>query len=97
MLFQAFLAQPVRLMTAMYKCDLTSNALSLGKVYAVLNKRNGRILSEEMKAGYFHLTKIITQQLTQDRSDTFFIKALLPVTDSFGFSEELRKKTRCVA
>ena len=47
--FQAFLVQGARLMTAMYKCELSCNANSLGKVYAVLNKRNGRILAEEMR------------------------------------------------
>ena len=77
---QAFLVQGVRLMTAMYKCELSCVTGSLGKVYSVLSKRNGRILSEEMRA--------------TTSSDIFFIQALLPVTDSFGFAEEIRKKTR---
>eukprot|EP00042_Codosiga_hollandica_P055800 m.789637 g.789637 ORF g.789637 m.789637 type:complete len:95 (-) comp59197_c0_seq5:460-744(-) len=72
------LVQPVRLMTGLYRCDLVASTGSLGKVYAVLSRRNGKITNEEMK----------------DRTDTFLIQALLPVTDSFGFSEELRKKTR---
>ncbi|KAJ3196953.1 Cytoplasmic GTPase/eEF2-like protein (ribosomal biogenesis) [Irineochytrium annulatum] len=49
----------------------------LGKVYAVLNRRRGRILSEEMKEG----------------TPFFNIRALLPVVESFGFSDDMRKKT----
>lgn len=77
----AFLAQHVRLMTAMYKCDLLVNATALGKVYTVLNKRNGKILSEEMKDG----------------TDSFEIKSIIPVTDSFGFAEEMRRKSSGLA
>lgn len=36
-------------MTAMFSCELVVNSISLGKVYDVLNRRNGRILGEEMK------------------------------------------------
>jgi hypothetical protein len=49
----------------------------LGKVYAVLAKRKGRILSEEMDQG----------------TQFFQIRALLPVAESFGFSDDIRKKT----
>ena len=61
----------------MYSCDLQCPSEVLGKVYAVISKRRGQILSEEMKDGtpYFH------------------IKALIPVIESFGFSEEVRKRT----
>lgn len=52
-----------------------------GKVYAVLNKREGRIVKEEMKEG----------------SDIFNIVATLPVAESFGFTEEIRKKTSGLA
>ena len=50
-------------------------------MYAVLGKRHGRILEEEMKEG----------------SSTFFIIALIPVIESFGFAEEIRKKTSGLA
>ncbi|KAI8799555.1 P-loop containing nucleoside triphosphate hydrolase protein [Cladochytrium replicatum] len=73
----AFLTWSPRLMLAMYSCDLQAPAEVLGKVYAVLAKRKGRILSEELKDG----------------TPFFFIKALLPVVESFGFAEELRKRT----
>lgn len=49
----------------------------LGKVYAVLGKRKGRVISEELKEG----------------SGTFVIAAVLPVAESLGFAEEVRKKT----
>eukprot|EP00043_Microstomoeca_roanoka_P012262 m.117997 g.117997 ORF g.117997 m.117997 type:complete len:1136 (-) comp15442_c0_seq1:491-3898(-) len=78
---QAFLVQHVRLMTAVYSCDLLVNSGSLGKVYGVLSKRNGKIISEEMREG----------------SDSFQIKAKIPVTHSFGFAEELRKRTSGLA
>eukprot|EP01147_Barroeca_monosierra_P005506 gene5507-167_t len=78
---QAYLVRDVRLMTAVYSCDLIVNSGNLGKVYAVLNKRNGKIISETMQEG----------------SDNFQIKARMPVTHSFGFAEELRKRTSGLA
>lgn len=77
----AFLSQPVRLMTAMYQCEMLVSSTSLGKVYAVLNKRQSKILSEEMKEG----------------TDTFIVKALVPVTHSFGFVEDIRRKSSGLA
>lgn len=74
---KAFEAQPQRLMAAMYKCQILSSAEALGKVYAVLGKRDGRVLDEQLKDG----------------TSIFIINALLPVSESFGFAEELRKKT----
>lgn len=44
---------------------------ALGKVYGVLSRRRGRIVSEEMK----------------DDTSFFMIKSVLPVVESFGFSE----------
>lgn len=43
----------------------------LGKVYAVVARRRGRIVSEEMKEG----------------SIFFTVQALLPVVESFGFAD----------
>eukprot|EP00911_Craspedida_sp_UC1_P002980 UC1_evm1s2177 len=74
---QAFLAQPARLVSAMYACDLVMSSASLGRVYDVLARRRGRVLSEEMKEG----------------TDSFLIRAVLPVAQSFGFASELRKRT----
>lgn len=52
-----------------------------GKLYAVLGKRGGRILSEDLQEG----------------SQMFSIEAVLPVVESFGFAEEIRKRTSGLA
>jgi len=66
-----------RLMLAMYCCDIQASTDVLGKVYGVVARRRGRIIAEEMKEG-----------------QTFFtVSALLPVVESFGFADEIRKRT----
>lgn len=55
--------------------------LNPGRVYGVLGKREGRVLQEEMKEG----------------TDMFIIKAVLPVAESFGFADEIRKRTSGLA
>ncbi len=50
-------------------------------MYAVLGKRNGRVLSDEMREG----------------SSIFNVTAVLPVVESFGFAEEIRKRTSGLA
>lgn len=77
----AFQAQPQRLMAAMYTCEIMATAEVLGRVYGVLGKREGRVLHEEMKEG----------------TDMFIIKAMLPVAESFGFADEIRKRTSGLA
>ena len=78
---RAFLAQPARLMAAMYTCNILATAEVLGRLYAVLGRRNGRVLAEEMKEG----------------SAVFSVQAVVPVAESFGFAEEVRKKTSGLA
>ena len=78
---KALLAQPARLMAAMYSCNILATADVLGRLYGVLGRRNGRVLAEEMKEG----------------SAIFNISAVLPVAESFGFAEEVRKKTSGLA
>ncbi|CAN9506850.1 unnamed protein product [Ophioblennius macclurei] len=77
----AFQAQPQRLMAAMYTCEIYATAEVLGRVYGVLGKREGRVLHEEMKEG----------------TEMFIIKAVLPVAESFGFADEIRKRTSGLA
>ncbi|XP_062295656.1 elongation factor-like GTPase 1 [Scomber scombrus] len=77
----AFQAQPQRLMAAMYTCEIMASAEVLGRVYGVLGKREGQVLHEEMKEG----------------TDMFLIKAVLPVAESFGFADEIRKRTSGLA
>ena len=50
-------------------------------MYGVLGKRNGRVLEEIMIDGW----------------STFAITAVLPVAESFGFADEIRKKTSGLA
>jgi len=73
----AFLSHPAQLYTAWYACDLLVTSEMLGKVNVVLTRRNAKILSEEMRLG----------------TDIFDVKALVPVTGSFGFAAEIRLKS----
>lgn len=74
---RALLAQPRRLMVAMYQCDIQATSEVLGRVYAVISARGGRIVSEEMREG----------------TNIFVIRSLMPVVESFGFAEDIRKRT----
>eukprot|EP00058_Branchiostoma_floridae_P024350 XP_002609840.1 hypothetical protein BRAFLDRAFT_264998 [Branchiostoma floridae] len=78
---QAFQKHPQRLMAAMYTCDIQATADVLGKMYAVLGRKNGKVLKEDMN----------------ESLSVFSIQAALPVAESFGFAEEIRKKTSGLA
>lgn len=54
---------------------------SAGKLYAVIGKRNGRVIAEELKEG----------------TQVFNIKAEFPIVESFGLAEEMRKRTSGLA
>ena len=56
---------------------LTSSAEVLGRVYSVITRRRGRIVSESLKEG----------------TPFFTVLSVLPVAESFGFSDEIRKRT----
>ncbi|ORY76105.1 GTPase Ria1 [Protomyces lactucae-debilis] len=74
---RGFLEWSPRLMLAMYSCDVQASMDVLGKVYGVISKRRGKIRAEEMKEG----------------TPFFTIRATLPVVESFGFSDYIRKQT----
>lgn len=95
---QGFLDWSPRILLAMYSCEIQASSKQplsplhlykiantntsktaevLGRVYGVITRRRGRILSEMMKEG----------------TPFFTILSLLPVAESFGFSEEIRKRT----
>lgn len=78
---KAFQVQPQRLMSPMFSCDIQVTTEVLGKMYAVLGRRNGRILHGDMREG----------------SQTFEIKAFIPVIDSLDFVNEIRKQTSGLA
>ncbi|KAK2748121.1 Cytoplasmic GTPase/eEF2-like protein (ribosomal biogenesis) [Myotisia sp. PD_48] len=75
--WQGFLDWSPRIMLAMYSCEIQASTEVLGRVYGVITRRRGRILSETMKEG----------------TPFYTILSLLPVAESFGFSEEIRKRT----
>ncbi|KAI0971857.1 P-loop containing nucleoside triphosphate hydrolase protein [Xylaria arbuscula] len=74
---QGFLDWSPRIMLAMYSCEIQASTEVLGRVYDVLTRRRGRVLSEQMKEG----------------TPFFTIQSLLPVAESFGFSDDMRKRT----
>ncbi|KAL9090345.1 MAG: hypothetical protein Q9165_005379 [Trypethelium subeluteriae] len=74
---QGFLDWSPRMLLAMYSCEIQASTEVLGRVYGVITRRRGRILSEAMKEG----------------TPFFTIVSLLPVAESFGFSDEIRKRT----
>ncbi|XP_055679183.1 elongation factor-like GTPase 1 [Lutzomyia longipalpis] len=78
---RAFQKQPQRLVTPMYSCNIVVNAEVLGKLYAVIGRRNGRILSGDLTEG----------------SDNFSVTAIIPVIESFNFAQEIRKQTSGLA
>lgn len=91
---QGFLDWSPRLLLAMYSCEIQASSTSLlsihfhakltsqtaevlGRVYDVLTRRRGLIISESLKEG----------------TPFYSILSLLPVAESFGFSDEIRKRT----
>ncbi|CAK9172010.1 unnamed protein product [Ilex paraguariensis] len=73
----AVLQKKPRLVEAMYFCELNTPTEYLGPMYAVLARRRARILKEEMQEG----------------SPLFTVHAYVPVAESFGFGDELRRWT----
>lgn len=66
-----------RLLLAMYSVQIQASAEVLGRVDAVVRSRRGRISDETMKEG----------------TPFFLVTAELPVAESFGFADEIRKRT----
>ena len=56
---------------------MTTSSEGLSAVYAVLGRRRARILREEMREG----------------SDLFTVHAYMPAEASFGFADELRRRS----
>jgi hypothetical protein len=76
-------AGALRLAEPFYRCELRCSGgrggggEALGKCYAVLAKRRGRVVAEDVLEG----------------TDTWVIDAFLPVAEVYGFADELRKRT----
>lgn len=77
----AFLDWSPRILLAMYSCTIQATPEVLGRLYAVLTKRRGKILSESLLEG----------------TPYFTIESSIPVAESFGFSDEIRKRTSGLA
>ncbi|CAH1430913.1 unnamed protein product [Lactuca virosa] len=73
----ALLQKNPRIVEGMYFCELNTPTEYLGAMYAVLARRRARILKEEMQEG----------------SPLFTVHAYVPVAESFGFADELRRWT----
>ena len=67
----------LRLVEPFYACSLQCDASQLGNLYSVLNRRRGRVVSEDIIEG----------------TSLFIMHCKLPVIESFGFATELLKKT----
>ena len=78
---ESFLRHQVRLMTAMYACDIMVKTEVLGKMFSVVNKRRGKVVAEELIEG----------------SSTFVVTAHIPVIESLNIGPELRKQTSGMA
>ncbi|KAI6226028.1 Elongation factor 2 [Aphelenchoides besseyi] len=72
---------PLRLVTPMYKCKVTTGTTMLGKVHTVLSQRRAKVLSEDVN----------------EVNGLFEIYAHMPIVESFSFCEQLRKRTSGVA
>lgn len=73
----AYLNANPRIMEAALRVEVSVPGDALGRTYTVLAKRRGRVLCEDMKDGV----------------NVFNVEAELPLTESFGFAEALRKQT----
>ncbi|XP_058453172.1 elongation factor-like GTPase 1 [Malaya genurostris] len=78
---KAFQNQPQRLIHPMYSCNITVSGDVLGKMYAAIGKRQGRIQSADLIEG----------------SGQFDVNAVIPVIESFNFATEIRKQTSGLA
>ena len=74
---KAYLCAEPRLYEAYYLCVFQINQDCVGKVYSVIGKRRGEIINE----------------IPSEENIKSTIEAILPVAESFGFVEELRKKS----
>lgn len=78
---QAYLAGEPRLYEGMYLCFFQIKQENVGKIHSVINKRRGEIINE----------------IPSDESIKCTIEAVVPVVESFGFVEEIRKKSSGLA
>ena len=78
---KAFICAEPRLYEAYYLCVFQINQDLVGKIYSVFSKRRGEIINE----------------IPSEESIKSTIEAIIPVAESFGFVEEIRKKSSGLA
>ena len=78
---KAYLCAEPRLYEAYYLCIFQINQDLVGKIYSVFGKRRGEIINE----------------IPSEESIKSTIEAIIPVAESFGFVEEIRKKSSGLA
>lgn len=78
---RSFQLHPQRLVTPMYTCSIVVDVNVLNKLYAVIGKRNGEIISADLIEG----------------SGQFSVTANLPVIESFNFAKQIRTETSGLA
>ena len=74
---KAVMENAPRLVQAVFKCEVLTTAEGLSGTYAALGRRKGTVLGEDMREG----------------SNIFIVTANLPVNESFGFTDELRRRS----
>eukprot|EP01022_Parablepharisma_sp_SALTPOND_P021377 TRINITY_DN41897_c9_g1_i1.p1 TRINITY_DN41897_c9_g1~~TRINITY_DN41897_c9_g1_i1.p1 ORF type:complete len:1052 (-),score=124.97 TRINITY_DN41897_c9_g1_i1:19009-22164(-) len=73
---RAFMNADPRIVEGLYMCTMQVSSGTLGKIYSVIHKRRGRVVSEELLP----------------ETDVFTVRVLIPVMESFGFAEEIRER-----
>ena len=73
----ALLTARLHVVEPVYRCGLQCDAAKLGDLYSVLARRRGSVVDEDVVEG----------------TSLFVIQSFLPVLESFGFAQELLKKT----
>jgi elongation factor 2 len=75
--YAAVLCAQARLMEPVYLVEIQAPESALGGIYSTLNTKRGQILEEIPRSG----------------TPMYNVKAYLPVYESFGFTEDLRRRT----
>jgi len=76
-LYACVLTATPSLQEPIFLVDIQTNETAMGSIYGVLTKRRGHVFAEEKRQG----------------TPIYQMKAYLPVTESFGFTADLRSAT----
>uniref|UniRef100_A0A0N4Z6Y8 Tr-type G domain-containing protein n=1 Tax=Parastrongyloides trichosuri TaxID=131310 RepID=A0A0N4Z6Y8_PARTI len=76
-MYASCLTAEPRLLEPVYLVEIQCPEVAVGGIYGVLNRRRGHVFEESQVAG----------------TPMFYVKAYLPVNESFGFTADLRSNT----